>query len=134
MLTAAHGHGSMMGVYGMFAIAVLLFSLRNVVKPEWWSDKWLKLSLWGLNLGLAGMILFTLLPVGLKQLQMAYESGYWFSRSAAFFQDGFVRTSLWIRILPDSVFILLGVLPLLLFTVRALFHLRKPTVKDGEKL
>lgn len=134
MLTAAHGHGSMMGVYGMFAIAVLLFSLRNVVKPEWWSDKWLKVSLWGLNLGLAGMILFTLLPVGLKQLQMAYESGYWFSRSAAFFQDGFVRTSLWIRILPDSVFILLGVLPLLLFTVRALFHLRKPTVKDGEKL
>nr|WP_084213521.1 cbb3-type cytochrome c oxidase subunit I [Thermicanus aegyptius] len=134
MLTAAHGHGSMMGVYGMFAIAVLLFSLRNVVKPEWWNDKWLKVSVWGLNLGLAGMILFTLLPVGLVQLKMAYDSGYWFSRSAAFFQDGSVRFLLWIRLIPDSAFILLGVVPLLIFTVRALFNLRKPTVKEGELL
>lgn len=43
-LTASHGHGSMMGVYGMFSIAVILFSLRNVVKPSAWNDKILKLS------------------------------------------------------------------------------------------
>lgn len=69
LLTPAHGHGAMMGVYGMFAVAVLLFSLRNIVKPQAWNDKLLKIACWGLNLGLAGMILITLLPVGMMQLE-----------------------------------------------------------------
>ena len=62
-LTPTHGHGSMMGVYGMFSIAILLYTMRNIVKPEAWSDRLAKLSLWGLNIGLAGMILISLLPV-----------------------------------------------------------------------
>ncbi len=33
-LTAAHGHGALMGVYGMLAIALALFSLRNIVEPR----------------------------------------------------------------------------------------------------
>jgi nitric oxide reductase subunit B len=30
-LTAAHAHGALMGVYGMLAIALALFSLRNII-------------------------------------------------------------------------------------------------------
>ena len=33
-LTAAHAHGALMGVYGMLAIALALFSLRNIVEPR----------------------------------------------------------------------------------------------------
>ena len=50
-LTAAHGHGALMGVYGMLAIALALFSLRNIVNPRYWKEKWLMVSFWGLNAG-----------------------------------------------------------------------------------
>ncbi len=134
MLTPAHGHGSMMGVYGMFAVAVLLFSLRNIVKPEAWNDKLLKIACWGLNVGLAGMIIISLLPVGVIQLKIAFEQGYWVSRAADFFQIPIVNQLLWVRAVPDTIFIVFGVLPLAWFAVKALFNLRKPNVKEGESL
>ena len=63
-LTAAHGHGALMGVYGMLAIALALFSLRNIVEPKYWKEKWLMTGFWGLNIGLMGMIVVTLVPIG----------------------------------------------------------------------
>lgn len=134
MLTPTHGHGSMMGVYGMFAVAVLLFSLRNIVKPEAWNEKLLKISCWGLNVGLAGMIIISLLPVGVIQLKIAFEQGYWASRAADFFQIPIVNQLLWIRALPDTIFIVFGVLPLAWFAVKALFNLRKPNIQEGQSL
>ncbi|MEC1241495.1 cbb3-type cytochrome c oxidase subunit I, partial [Bacillus paralicheniformis] len=68
-LTPAHGHGAMMGVYGMFAIAVWLYTLRNIAKKEAWNDKWLKIACWSLNIGLFGMVFINLLPVGFLQLK-----------------------------------------------------------------
>ncbi|GAB7388149.1 nitric-oxide reductase large subunit [Bacillaceae bacterium] len=133
-LTTAHGHGSMMGVYGMFGIAVLLFSLRNIVKPEAWNDKLLRIACWGLNIGLAGMILTTLLPVGMLQLEVAFTDGYWASRSFAFYEMPLVKILLWLRVLPDTIFILFGVLPIVYVCVKALFNLRRPAVADGEAL
>ena len=59
-LTAAHAHGALMGVYGMLAIALALFSLRNVVDARYWKEKWLMTGFWGLNIGLMGMIVVTL--------------------------------------------------------------------------
>ena len=50
-LTAAHGHGALMGVYGMLAIALALFSLRNIVEPERWKEKWIMVGFWGVNCG-----------------------------------------------------------------------------------
>jgi nitric oxide reductase subunit B len=79
-LTPAHAHAAMMGVYGMFAISLLLFSLRNVVDPKAWNDKLLKFVCWMLNIGLAGMVFITLLPIGFIQLKMAYDKGYCASR------------------------------------------------------
>ncbi|MBO8172821.1 MAG: cbb3-type cytochrome c oxidase subunit I [Bacillaceae bacterium] len=133
-LTATHAHGSMMGVYGMFAIAVILFTLRSIVNPKAWNDRILKVSVWGLNLGLAGMILITLLPVGYLQFKEAFESGYWASRAADFYRQEIVETLLMWRVLPDAIFIVFGILPLLYVSVRAMFNLRKITHRDGEKL
>jgi nitric oxide reductase subunit B len=133
-LTTAHAHGSMMGVYGMFAVAVLLFTLRNIVKPEAWNDKLLKISCWGLNIGLLGMIVVTLLPVGFMQLKVGFEQGYWASRAFEFYQTPLVNELLWIRMLPDTIFLVFGVMPLAWFSVKALFNLRKPTAKEEEKL
>lgn len=131
-LTTAHAHGSMMGVYGMFAVAVLLYSLRNIVKSNEWNDKLLRLSCWGLNIGLTGMIVITLLPVGFMQLKRAFDFGFWSARDISFYQDGTVNLLLWIRMIPDTIFIVLGILPLVYVVARSMFHLRKPNVNEEE--
>ncbi|MDP4171722.1 MAG: cbb3-type cytochrome c oxidase subunit I, partial [Bacillota bacterium] len=125
-LTPAHGHAAMMGVYGMFACAVLLYSLRNIVKPEAWNDKWIKFSCIMLNVGLAGMVFASLLPVGILQIKEAFLHGYADSRSSAFLQKGIVQTLLTWRAVPDTIF-LIGVASLLAFCIKAIFNLRKVT-------
>ena len=132
-LTPAHGHGSMMGVYGMFAVAVLLYSLRNIVKPEKWNDKWLKFSCIMLNVGLAGMVFVSLLPAGFIQLKVAYENGYAASRSQAFLQQDIIQSLFTLRALPDTIF-LIGVFALVLFSIKAMFNLRRVTHNENEEL
>ncbi|WP_458412821.1 nitric-oxide reductase large subunit [Schinkia sp. CFF1] len=132
-LTPAHGHGSMMGVYGFFAIAVLVFCLRSIVKPEKWNDKIIKISCWLMNIGLAGMIAVALLPVGWLQLKEAFIKGYWVSRSPEFLQQDIVVNLLTIRAIPDTIF-LIGVLLITYVAVKSIFNLRKPTHKEGEAL
>jgi len=133
-LTPAHAHASMMGVYGMFAIALLLFALRNIVNPKAWNDKILKFSCWMLNIGLAGMVVITLLPIGFIQLKLAYEKGYWVSRDPnTFFGIKIVQKLLLVRALPDTIF-LIGVIALVYFCIKALFNLRKPTHGENEPL
>ncbi|HEY1337589.1 MAG TPA: nitric-oxide reductase large subunit [Bryobacteraceae bacterium] len=123
-LTAAHGHGALMGVYGMLAIALALFSLRNIVDEKYWKEKWLMVSFWGLNAGLMGMIVVTLVPVGAMQAIESFNNGFWSARSLEFYQRPLVKTLLWLRIVPDSVFIVVGVLPLVAAAVYGFFHLR----------
>ncbi|WML44022.1 nitric-oxide reductase large subunit [Neobacillus sp. PS3-40] len=133
-LTPAHGHAAMMGVYGMFAISLLLFSLRNIVKPEAWNDKLLKFVCWMLNVGLAGMVFISLLPIGLVQLKLAYDKGYWASRDPkTYFSMDIVHNLLLFRAVPDTIF-LIGVIALVVFCVKAFFNLRKPTHGENEPL
>jgi nitric oxide reductase subunit B len=133
-LTPAHGHAAMMGVYGMFAISLLLFSLRNVVKPEAWNDKLLKFVCWMLNVGLAGMVFISLLPIGLVQLKLAYEKGYWASRDPeTYYGMDIVHNLLLFRAVPDTIF-LIGVVGLVVFCVKVFFNLRKPTHGENEPL
>jgi nitric oxide reductase subunit B len=133
-LTPAHAHAAMMGVYGMFAISLLLFSLRNIVEPKAWSDKLLKWVCWLLNIGLAGMVFVSLLPIGFIQLKMAYEQGYWASRDPKlFFGQKIVHNLFLIRAVPDTIF-LIGVILLVVFCIKVFFHLRKPTNVEEEQL
>jgi nitric oxide reductase subunit B len=133
-LTPAHGHAAMMGVYGMFAISLLLFSLRNIVKPEAWNDKLLKFVCWMLNIGLAGMVFISLLPIGFVQLKLAYEKGYWASRDPlTYYNEPIVHNLLLFRAVPDTIF-LIGVIALVVFCVKVFFNLRKPTHGENEPL
>lgn len=122
-LTPTHGHGAMMGVYGMFSIAILLYTMRNIVKPEAWSDRLAKLSMWGLNIGLAGMIIISLLPIGFLQLEESFTNGFWSARDFSFYEQPIVHTLLWIRMVPDTIFIL-GIIPLVLLVWKGFRNLR----------
>jgi nitric oxide reductase subunit B len=123
-LTAAHGHGALMGVYGMLAIALALFSLRNIVEPEHWKEKWIMVGFWGLNIGLMGMIVVTLFPVGVLQALESFNNGFWSARSLEFYQQPLINKLLWLRVLPDSVFLLAGIVPLVGASVWGLLHMR----------
>ncbi|MHC5212021.1 MAG: nitric-oxide reductase large subunit [Planctomycetota bacterium] len=118
-LTANHGHGALMGVFGMLAIALALYCVRNLVTEKGWTDRLFRTSFWGLNIGLFGMIALTLTPVGVMQLQHAAEFGFWSARSLEFYQQDTVQTLLWLRMLPDVIFIGFGVVPLLLGLLHA---------------
>ena len=47
--TPIHSHGALFGVYGFLAIALMLFSMRNIVRKDAWNDRLLKVAFWGLN-------------------------------------------------------------------------------------
>ncbi len=133
-LTANHGHGAMMGVYGMLAIALLVFCLRYLLRPEDWSERMVAFSFWALNLGLAWMVFANLFPIGVLQLGDAVANGYWHARSIEFFNNHAVIE--WLRLPGDVVFIA-GVVPLVVLTARAVFRpapMPAPLSSDGTAL
>jgi nitric oxide reductase subunit B len=117
--TPIHSHGALFGVYGFLAIALMLFSMRNIVRKDAWSDRLLKGAFWGLNGGLAGMIVFSLLPAGIYQFAIGVEKGLWYARSPEVTGSAFIHAATWARLVPDLVF-LGGAGLLLLFVVRAI--------------
>jgi nitric oxide reductase subunit B len=118
-LTANHGHAAMMGVYGMLAIALLVFCLRYLLRPEDWSERLVGFSFWALNLGLAWMVFANLFPIGVLQLGDAVANGYWHARSITFFEEHAVLE--WLR-LPGDLLFIAGVVPLVYLTARALLR------------
>jgi nitric oxide reductase subunit B len=115
-LTANHGHAAMMGVYGMLAVALMVFCLRYLLRDEDWSDRLIGFSFWSLNLGLAWMVFVNLFPLGILQLADVVTNGYWHARSLEFFaKHSYIE---WLRMPGDVVFIA-GVLPLLYLTGKA---------------
>lgn len=103
-LTPTHGHTAMFGVYGMLGIGLMLFCLRGLKPDVQWNERLLKVSFWSLNIGLAGMALFTLLPLGILQLNAALKHGYWYARSAEFMQQPIVDLLVWMRVPADTLF------------------------------
>jgi nitric oxide reductase subunit B len=122
-LTANHGHAAMMGVYGMLALALLVFCLRYLLRPGDWSERLVGFSFWALNLGLAWMVFANLFPLGVLQLGDAVANGYWHARSLDFFEKhAYVE---WLR-LPGDVLFIAGVVPLVYLTGRAVLRPARP--------
>ncbi|ARH76537.1 nitric-oxide reductase large subunit [Staphylococcus aureus] len=124
--TAAHAHGSMAGVYGMFSIAIALYVFKNITKKEFWTpkvEKWIKISCWALNVGLAGMVFVTLIPVGYIQLKDGLEDGYWHSRLTSFYEQPLVKAILWGR-MPWDIIFTVGVIILVVIFIRGYRHLK----------
>jgi nitric oxide reductase subunit B len=133
-LTVNHAHGALFGVYGMLSIALLLFSWRGLVAREAWSDKPLKISFIGLNGGLLVMTLGTLFPVGIAQVWTSFKDGLWVARDASFFERPFVEFLGQFRIVPDTIIIVFGVLPLVWFLFKTYPRLKAQEIKDGESV
>ena len=114
ILTPNHGHAAMMGVFGMLAVALMVFAFRQILSDEDWLriEKYVGASFWGLNLGLALMVVTNLFPGGVLQLADALSNGYWHARGPEFLSERIVRVIEWCRLPGDLVFILFGVLPL----------------------
>lgn len=133
-LTMNHGHTALFGVYGLLSIALLLFSWRGLVAREEWNEKLLKVSFWGFNLGLATMALVTLFPIGVLQAWVSFRDGLWMARSAEFFERDFVAFLGQIRLIPDSIIIFFGVLPLAYFLIRTYPKLKPVRLEEGESI
>jgi nitric oxide reductase subunit B len=120
MLTPNHGHAAMMGVFGMLAMALLVFALRQVLTDAQWAvpEKFIRISFWGLNIGLALMVVSNLFPGGVLQLVDVLNHGYWHARGPGFLNERIVRYIEWARLPADAVFIVAGVFPALIAALR----------------
>ena len=102
--TAVHGHTALFGVYGMLGIGLMLFVVRDMNIKNVWKDKWIKFAFWAINIGLALMVLISVLPVGFAQTLASVNEGLWYARSAEFMQQPHILTFKWLRVIGDTIF------------------------------
>jgi nitric oxide reductase subunit B len=121
LLTTNHGHAAMMGVFGMLAMALMVFVFRQSLPDTAWNrvEKYVRVSFWGLNIGLALMVTLNLFPGGVVQLRDVLENGYWHARSLGFIGQPLMHTLEWMRMPGDLIFIFAGVVPALLAAAMA---------------
>src|SRR5512140_3393561 len=106
-LTPNHGHAALFGVFGMLALAVVVFGLRALATEPAWAraERLIRLGFWGLNAGLALMIVLDLFPAGVLQLWDSIANGYWHARRLTFLMGGLYHTLEWIRMAADLTFL-----------------------------
>jgi nitric oxide reductase subunit B len=133
LLTPNHGHAAMFGVFGMLALSVLIYSVRSMQSDRVWAqtERYVRVSFWGLNVGLALMLILNLFPAGVLQLLDVIENGYYHARQPEFLFTGWFHKLEWLRIIGDTTFIVLGVLPIAWATIRSFI---KRDVAPGERI
>jgi nitric oxide reductase subunit B len=102
--TPVHGHTALFGVYGMLGIGLMLFCLKGLATHHVWKTGVLSFAFWATNIGLALMVLLSLLPVGLLQTWASVEHGTWYARSAEFMQTPTMDALRWMRVVGDTIF------------------------------
>lgn len=102
--TPVHGHAALFGVYGMLGIGLMLFCLKGLATKKVWKTGALQYAFWATNIGLALMVLISLLPVGLLQTWASVQYGMWYARSAEFLQTDLMNTLRWLRVIGDTIF------------------------------
>lgn len=128
--TPVHAHTALFGVYGMLGIGLMLFCLKGLAAHHIWRNGVLSFAFWSINIGLALMVLISVLPVGLMQTWASVEHGLWYARSAAFLQTDLMDTLRWLRIVGDTIFAF-GILALIWFIAGLKFGW---SVEAGEDL
>ncbi len=120
-LTANHGHAAMFGVFGMLGLGVLVFVMRSVQGDEAWAGtaRWVRIGFWGVNGGLALMVVLDLFPAGVLQLRDVLANGYWHARRLTFALGGTYHRLEWARIVGDVTFLALGALPIAIAALRS---------------
>jgi len=100
--------------FGMLAMALLVLGLRHVLTDEQWvlPEKFVKLSFWGINIGLALMVITNLFPEGILQIWDVIKNGYWHARSLEFIGTDRILMLEWVSMPSHLILILLGVVPI----------------------
>ena len=126
LLTPNHGHAAMMGVFGMLAIALMVFVLRQTSSDARWPgiEKYIRCAFWGTNVGLAMMVTMSLFPGGLLQVWDVLQNGYWHARSLDYIGSERSHLIEWLRMPGDVVFIVFGAVPLVIAAGKGYFNLR----------
>ncbi len=116
ILTPNHGHTAMMGVFGLLGVAFMVFAMRRVLEDAQWVkvERYVAVSFWGLNIGLALMVILNLFPGGVLQLWDVLTNGYWHARGPEFLNRKMIVTIEWLRMPADLIFIGFGVVPLVI--------------------
>jgi nitric oxide reductase subunit B len=127
MLTPNHAHAALMGVFGMLAIALMVFVLRQASDDLAWSgiEKYVRTAFWGTNVGLAMMVALSLFPGGVLQVWDVLEHGYWHARSLDYIASPRSHFIEWLRMPGDLVFIIFGAAPLAIAAIKAYFAVRR---------
>ena len=127
ILTLNHGHAALLGAFGMLAMALVVLGLRHVLTDEQWAvpEKFIKVSFWGLNAGLALMVITNLFPVGVLQIWDVLENGYWHARSLEFIGQDRIRLLEWASMPSHVILIVLGVLPMVIASGLTYLKIRK---------
>ncbi|MDQ6645647.1 MAG: cbb3-type cytochrome c oxidase subunit I [Pseudomonadota bacterium] len=125
-ITPTHGHAALMGVFGMLAIALMVFCLRQTSSDARWPgiEKYVKVAFWGSNLGLAMMLLFSLFPSGVLQMWDVMQHGYWHARSIEYMSQPRSHVIEWMRLPGDLVFIIFGAIPLVIASIKGYLGVR----------
>ena len=116
VLTPNHGHAALMGVFGLLGVAFMVFAMRRVLEDSQWAkvERFVAVSFWGLNVGLALMVILNLFPEGVRQLWDVLTNGYWHARGPEFLNQRTSTMIEWLRMPADLIFIVFGVIPLVI--------------------
>lgn len=80
------------------------------------------------------MTFLTLFPVGVAQAWTSFKEGIWVARDAAFFERPLISFFGQLRIIPDILIIVVGVLPLVYFLFKTFPHLKAQEIKEEESV
>ena len=129
--TPVHGHTALFGVYGMLGIGLMLFVLKGLSPQGEWKDKPIKIAFWSINIGLALMVLLSMLPIGIAQALASIEHGIWYARSSEFMQNSTMITIKWFRVIGDTLFAI-GTVYLAYFVIglKTGWSIEKNTLQD----
>jgi nitric oxide reductase subunit B len=131
-LTVAHAHAAFFGSFGMLALGLGAFVLRYTTSEAAWPELRFRQSFWAMNVGLALMLLLSVIPIGFLQLDAVITSGYDVARSVAFYNQPIVQTLMWAR-MPGDLLIIGGSLLYTVATAKALLSQRS-AVQDVDSV
>jgi hypothetical protein len=126
ILTPNHAHAALKGVFGMLAIALMVFVLRQTADEVPWAsiEKYIMVGFWGTNIGLLMMVALSLFPGGVLQVWDVVQHGYWHARNLAYTGSDTAHTIEWLRLPGDLVFIIFGAVPLTMAAIKAYVGIR----------
>jgi nitric oxide reductase subunit B len=87
-------------------------------------EKYVRISFWGLNAGLALMVVMNLFPGGVLQFADVLQNGYWHARGPEYLNARLTTMMEWFRLPADLIFIIGGVVPMLIAAVKSYFLMR----------